>query len=55
MKLVLCVRKNTRDMLKLSSVIYHESMVEMIDKLARQELARCQKEQENAVAARHEA
>ena len=40
---VLRVRKTTRDTLKLVSVLSHESMVETIDRLARQELARLQK------------
>ena len=43
---VLRVRKTTRDLLKLVSVLSHESMVETIDRLARQELARLQKRQE---------
>ena len=42
---VLRVRKTTRDTLKLVSVLSHESMVETIDRLARQELARLQKKQ----------
>ena len=42
---VLRVRKTTRDLLKLVSVLSHESMVETIDRLARQELARLQKRQ----------
>jgi hypothetical protein len=40
---VLRVRKTTRDTLKLVSVLSHESMVETIDRLARQELGRLQK------------
>ncbi len=40
---VLRVRKTTRDTLKLVSVLSQESMVETIDRLARQELARLQK------------
>jgi hypothetical protein len=50
---VLRVRKTTRDMLKLVSVLSHESMVETIDRLARQERARIQKEQEKSDAALH--
>jgi predicted negative regulator of RcsB-dependent stress response len=50
---VLRVRKTTRDLLKLVSVLSHESMVETIDRLARQELARIQKEQEKPDAALH--
>ena len=50
---VLRVRKTTRDLLKLVSVLSHESMVETIDRLARQELARLQKEQEKPDAALH--
>jgi hypothetical protein len=42
---VLRVRKTTRDTLKLVSVLSHESMVETIDRLARQELARLQQRQ----------
>jgi hypothetical protein len=42
---VLRVRKTTRDTLKLVSVLSHESMVETIDRLARQELGRLQKSQ----------
>ena len=42
---VLRVRKTTRDTLKLVSVLSHESMVETIDRLAQQELARLQKRQ----------
>src|SRR6266480_844464 len=42
---VLRVRKTTRDTLKLVSVLSHESMVETIDRLARQELTRLQKRQ----------
>jgi len=48
---VLRVRKTTRDLLKLVSVFSHASMVETIDRLARQELARIQKEQEKPDAA----
>ena len=40
---VLRVRKTTRDLLKLVSVLSHASMVETIDRLARQELGRLQK------------
>lgn len=40
---VLRVRKETRNMLKLVAVLSHESMVETLDRLARQELARIQK------------
>ena len=40
---VLRVRRTTRDTLKLVSVLSHESMVETIDRLARQELTRLQK------------
>jgi hypothetical protein len=47
---VLRVRKTTRDMLKLVSVLSRESMVETIDRLARQELARIQKEEKSNVA-----
>ena len=47
---VLRVRKTTRDILKLVSVISRESMVETIDRLARQELARIQKEEKSDVA-----
>jgi len=43
---VLRVRRTTRDTLKLVSVLSHESMVETIDRLARQELTRLQKRQE---------
>ncbi|TMD00102.1 MAG: hypothetical protein E6J11_06050 [Chloroflexi bacterium] len=50
---VLRVRKTTRDLLKLVSVLSHESMVETIDRLAQQELARLQKEQEKPDAALH--
>ena len=50
---VLRVRKTTRDMLKLVSVLSHASMVETIDRLARQELARIQKEQEKPDAPLH--
>ena len=50
---VLRVRKTTRDLLKLVSVLSHQSMVETIDRLARQELARLQKEQEKPDAALH--
>jgi len=50
---VLRVRKTTRDLLKLVSVLSHESMVEAIDRLAQQELARLQKEQEKPDAALH--
>ncbi|HWZ17675.1 MAG TPA: hypothetical protein VNW73_02665 [Ktedonobacteraceae bacterium] len=42
---VLRVRKSTRDTLKLVSVLSHESMVETIDRLARQELGRLEKSQ----------
>jgi hypothetical protein len=42
---VLRVRRTTRDTLKLVSVLSHESMVETIDRLARQELTRLQKRQ----------
>jgi hypothetical protein len=42
---VLRVRKSTRDTLKLVSVLSHESMLETIDRLARQELGRLQKRQ----------
>jgi hypothetical protein len=48
---VLRVRKTTRDLLKLVSVLSHASMVETIDRLARQELARLQEEQEQPDAA----
>ncbi len=51
---VLRVRKTTRDLLKLVSVLSHESMVETIDRLARQELAHLQKEQEKPDAALHQ-
>jgi len=51
---VLRVRKTTRDLLKLVSVLTHASMVETIDRLARQELARLQKEQERPNAALHQ-
>ena len=47
---VLRVRKTTRDMLKLVSVLSRESMVETMDRLARQELARIQKEEKSDVA-----
>ena len=50
---VLRVRKATRDLLKLVSVFSHASMVETIDRLARQELARLQKEQEQPDATLH--
>jgi hypothetical protein len=43
---VLRVRKTTRDTLKLVAVLSHESMVETIDRLARQELSRLQKRRE---------
>ncbi len=42
---VLRVRRTTRDTLKLVSVLSHESMVETIDRLARQELTRLRKRQ----------
>ena len=42
---VLRVRRTTRDTLKLVSVLSHESMVETIDRLARQELTRLQQRQ----------
>jgi len=50
---VLRVRKTTRDLLKLVSVLSHASMVDTIDRLARQELTRLQKEQEQPDAALH--
>ena len=50
---VLRVRKTTRDLLKLISVLSHASMVETIDRLARQELARLQEKQEQPDAALH--
>ena len=50
---VLRVRKATRDLLKLVSVFSHASMVETIDRLARQELARLQEKQEQPDAAPH--
>jgi hypothetical protein len=53
MKPILRVRKTIRDMLKLVSVLSHESMVETIDRLARQELARIQNEQEKPDVALH--
>jgi len=37
---VLRVRKTTRDTLKLVSILSHESMVETLDRLVRQELGR---------------
>ena len=43
---VLRVRKTTRDILKLVAVLSHESMMETIDRLARQELTRLQKRRE---------
>jgi hypothetical protein len=42
---VLRVRRTTRDTIKLISVLSHESMVETIDRLARQELTRLQQSQ----------
>jgi len=50
---VLRVRKTTRDLLKLISVLSHASMVETIDRLARQELARLQEKQEQPDVAPH--
>ena len=50
---VLRVRKTTRDLLKLVSVLSHASMVETIDRLARQELARLQEKQEQPDVAPH--
>ena len=47
---VLRVRKTPRDILKLVSVLSRESMVETIDRLARQELARIQKAEKSDVA-----
>ncbi len=45
---ILRVRKETRNMLKLVAVLSHESMVETIDRLARQELARIQKGEQSS-------
>ena len=45
---ILRVRKTTRDTLKLVSVLSHESMVQTIDRLVQQELARIQKSQGKA-------
>ena len=50
---VLRVRKTTRDLLKLVSVLSHASMVETIDRLARQELARLQEKHEQPDVAPH--
>jgi len=47
------VRKTTRDLLKLVSVLSHASMVETIDRLARQELARLQEKHEQPDVAPH--
>jgi len=51
---VLRVRKTTRDLLKLVSVLSHASMVETIDRLARQELARIQEKPDAALQKRAE-
>ena len=53
---VLRVRATTRDILKLVAVLSHESILETIDRLARQELARLQKgEKPNAAVPKDQA